>query len=44
MAMIETHLCAKPFRAMALLDDVRKLGFATPDESVLMVREDRDGR
>ena len=44
MAMIEAHVRARPFRAMALWEDVRKLGLATPDESVQMVREDRDSR
>ena len=44
MAMIETHVRARPFRAMALREDIRKLGLSTPDESVQMVREDRDRR
>jgi plasmid stability protein len=44
MAMIETHVRARPFRAMALWEDVRKVGLSTPDESVQMVREDRDSR
>jgi plasmid stability protein len=44
MAMIEAHVRVKPFRAMALWEDVRKLGLSTPDESVQMVREDRDNR
>jgi plasmid stability protein len=44
MAMIETYVRARPYRAMDLLEDVRKLGLSTPDESVQMVREDRDSR
>lgn len=44
MAMIETHVRARPFRARELLESVRGLGLATANESVRMVREDRDSR
>ena len=32
----------KPFHAVRLLKEIRALGLATPDESVQMIREDRD--
>ena len=44
MHMLETTVRPKPFRASALLREIRALGFSTPDESVAMVREDRDTR
>ncbi len=44
MAMLETHAGARPFKAMALLKEIRALGLSTPEESVQMVREDRDSR
>ena len=44
MAMIESHVGGRPFRARALLDRVRSLGLATPDESTRMIRDDRDAR
>jgi hypothetical protein len=44
MAMIETHVGARPFRARELWEAVRHLGLSTADESVQMVREDRDSR
>ena len=44
MAMIETHVRARPFRAIALWEEVKKLGLSTPDESTQMIREDRDSR
>jgi hypothetical protein len=44
LAMIEAHVGARPFRARALWSQVKKLGISSPDESVRMVREDRDRR
>ncbi len=44
MAMLEAHVGVRPFRARRLLDQVRTLGLSTADESVQMVREDRDRR
>lgn len=44
MAMIEAHVGARPFRARELREAVRDLGLSTADESVQMVREDRDSR
>lgn len=44
MAMLETHAGGRPFRAKALLEEVRALGLSTPDESTQWVREDRDSR
>lgn len=44
MAMLEIHVGARPFRARRLLDQVRTIGLSTADESVQMVREDRDRR
>ena len=44
MAMIETHTRAKPFRAMALWQEIQKLGLHTDDDSTQIVREDRDRR
>jgi len=44
MAMVETHVRARPFRAMALLDEVRKLGLVTANDSTEIIREDRDSR
>lgn len=44
MAMLETHVGGRPFRAKALLEEIRALGLSTPDESTQWVREDRDSR
>jgi hypothetical protein len=44
MAMIETHTRARAFKAMELLEEVRKLGLRTPSESTQWIREDRDSR
>jgi len=44
LAMIEAHVGARPFQARALWSRVRKLEISSPDESVRMVREDRDRR
>jgi len=44
MAMLEANLGARPFRAKALLAEVRELGLFTADEAVRMIREDRDSR
>lgn len=44
MAMLERTLDPKPFRAGELVERVRALGFATPDESVEIVRRMRDTR
>ena len=44
MAMVEAHVGAQPFRARLLLDEVRRLGLATDDTAVQMVREDRARR
>lgn len=42
MDLLETALRPRPFRALALLREVRALGLKTPAESVQMIREDRD--
>jgi hypothetical protein len=34
----------RPFNAKSLLAEIRRLGVATPDEAVALVREDRDSR
>ena len=44
LAMIEAHVGARPFRARALWSQVKELEVASHDESVRMVREDRDRR
>jgi hypothetical protein len=44
LAMIEAHVGARPFRARALWSQVKKLEIPSNDESVRMVREDRDRR
>jgi plasmid stability protein len=44
MAMIETHVRERPFKALALWEDVRKLGIQSPNESTQWIREDRDSR
>jgi plasmid stability protein len=44
MTILESAVGAKPFRARALFDRVRALGFETPDEAVEIVREGRDAR
>ena len=44
MAMIETHVGARPFRAVDLLEAARAAGLEGPDESTQWVREDRDSR
>jgi plasmid stability protein len=44
MAMIEAHVGGRPFQARKLLDAVRGLGLSTEDDSVAMIREDRDSR
>ena len=42
MDLLETALRPRPFRALALLREVRALGLKTPAESVQMIREDRE--
>lgn len=42
MDLLETALSPRPFRASALLREVRALGLKTPAESVQMIREDRE--
>jgi len=42
MDLLETSLSPRPFRASALLREVRALGLKTPAESVQMIREDRE--
>lgn len=44
MAMLEVHARERPFRAMELLAAAREAGLSSPNESVQMVREDRDSR
>jgi plasmid stability protein len=44
MAMLETYVGARPFNARRLLGQVRAVGLRTPDESVQMIRDDRDAR
>jgi plasmid stability protein len=44
MAMIEAHVGGRPFRARELWEAARAAGLSGPDESVQMVREDRDSR
>jgi plasmid stability protein len=42
VAMIESHVGARAYRARELWQAVRALGLDTADTSVTMVREDRD--
>lgn len=44
MAMLETHVGARPFRARRLWEEVQAIGLETVDDSVRTVREDRDHR
>ena len=44
MAMLEKHARPRGFRAMELLEEVRKLGLRTDGDSIQMIREDRDSR
>ncbi len=44
MAMLETYIGARPFNARRLLGQVRAVGLRTADESVQMIRDDRDAR
>lgn len=44
MAMIEAHVGGRPFPARKLWEAARAAGLSGPDESVRMVREDRDSR
>jgi plasmid stability protein len=44
MHILESAVGPKPFRARALQQRLRQLGFTTPDESTAMIREDRDSR
>jgi plasmid stability protein len=44
MHILESAIRPKPFQATALRQRIRELGFATPDESTAMIREDRDTR
>ena len=40
--MLEAYVGARPFNARRLLGQVRAVGLRTADESVQMVRDDRD--
>jgi len=42
MSILEAAVAPRPFQAMELLRRVRARGLSTPDESVAMIREDRD--
>ena len=42
--ILETAIRPRPFRAAALLNEVRALGLKTPRESARMIRSDRDRR
>ena len=44
MHILEQAVRPRPFRAKALLEEVRALGLKTPGESVKMVRQDRGRR
>jgi plasmid stability protein len=44
MHILESAIGPKPFRARALQQRIRQLGFTTADESAAMIREDRDAR
>lgn len=44
MDILETALRPKPFRAEALLREIRALGLGTPAEATAMIREDREER
>jgi antitoxin FitA len=44
MAMLEAHVSPRPFRARALLAEVRRLGVRTSGGSADMIRADRDRR
>jgi plasmid stability protein len=44
MAMVEIHTRVRPFKAIALWQEVQKLGLRTDDDSTQIVREDRDSR
>lgn len=44
MAMLDLHVGGRPFRADALVEELRKLDFTTPDESTRWIREDRNRR
>ena len=42
--ILVTTVRPRPFRAMSLLREAKRLGLSTPDESAQMVREMRDER
>jgi len=44
VAMLETYVGARPFRAFDLLEAARAAGLASPDEATRLIREDRDRR
>ena len=44
MEILEQAVRPRPFRAAALLAEVRALGLKTPAGSVKMIRQDRDRR
>lgn len=44
LAIIEAATWERPFNARELLEQVRKLGLQTPNESTQWIREDRDSR
>lgn len=44
MAVIEAAARERPFRARDLVEEIRRLGLRTPDESTRWIREARDRR
>jgi plasmid stability protein len=44
MHLLEAGVRPRPFKAAALWEEIRALGFSTPSESAAMIREDRDTR
>lgn len=44
LAIIEAATWERPFKAVELMKEIRKLGLRTPNESTQWIREDRDSR
>jgi antitoxin FitA len=44
LAIIEAATWERPFKAMDLVKEVRKLGLRTPNQSTQWIRDDRDSR
>jgi plasmid stability protein len=44
LAIIEAATWERPFKAVELMKEIRKLGLRTPSESTQWIREDRDSR